>query len=90
MRAGVQWACLNLKTNMENSHNRNLSITNKSGKTGVYKNHDKWYAYITVNYNSIFLGSYDDFQDAVNARIAAEQQYGFTCDNIVADYDKID
>ena len=47
-----------------------------------------WYAYITVNYKTKHLGSFSQYADAVNARKEAEKKYGFTCDDIVADYDK--
>ncbi len=79
-----------LKSNQRNSHNRGLSKVNTSGKTGVSYNKEKnmWTAYITVNYKTKYLGDYADFNDAVNARKEAEKRYGFTCDDIVADYDK--
>lgn len=79
-----------LKSNQRNSHNRGLSKINTSGKTGVSYNKEKniWTAYITVNYKTKYLGDYTNFNDAVNARKEAEKKYGFTCDDIVADYDK--
>lgn len=79
-----------LKSNQRNSHNRGLSKVNTSGKTGVSYNKEKnmWTAYITVNYKTKYLGDYTDFNDAVNIRKEAEKKYGFTCDDIVADYDK--
>lgn len=79
-----------LKSNQRNSHNRGLSKVNTSGKTGVSYNKEKnmWTAYITVNYKTKYLGDYTDFYDAVNVRKEAEKKYGFTCDDIVADYDK--
>lgn len=46
-----------------------------------------WTAYITVNYNTIYLGDFIEYEDAVNARLLAEEKYGFTCDDKVADYD---
>ena len=78
-----------LKSNQKNSHNRGLSKANSSGKTGVSFNKEKnmWTAYITVNYKTIFLGDFIEFNDAVNARKKAEELYGFTCDDIVAPYD---
>lgn len=78
-----------LKTNLENSHNRGLSKKNKSGKTGVFQRKDnkKWVAYIMVNYKSIYLGEFVDFDDAVAARKAAEIKYGFTCDDVKPEYD---
>lgn len=79
-----------LKSNQRNSHNRGLSKVNTSGKTGVSFREDigMWYAYITVNYKTKHLGSFSQYADAVKARKEAEKKYGFTCDDIVADYDK--
>lgn len=79
-----------LKSNQRNSHNRGLSKVNTSGKTGVSYNKEKnmWTAYITVNYKTKYLGDYTDFNDAVNVRKEAEKKYDFTCDDIVANYDK--
>ena len=78
-----------LKSSQENSHNRGLSKSNTSGKTGVSFNKEKsmWSAYITVNYKTIFLGDFTNFDDAVKTRKEAEKEYGFTCDDVVADYD---
>lgn len=81
-----------LKSNQNNSHNRGLSKANTSGKTGVSFNKQKnmWTAYITVNYKTIFLGDFNKYDSAVNARKNAEIKYGFTCDEIVADYDNME
>ena len=78
-----------LKTNADNMKNRNLSKANTSGKTGVSFTESKgmWTAYITINYETIYLGDFTRFEDAVNARLFAEKKYGFTCDDKVADYD---
>lgn len=79
-----------LKSNQENTHNRGLSKANSSGKTGVSFNKQKnsWTAYITVNYKTIYLGDFVNFEDAVQIRKDAEEKYGFTCDENVAEYDK--
>lgn len=81
---------LKLKTNEENSHNRCLSKANTSGKTGVSFNKQKrlWTAYITVNYKTIHLGDFIDINEAIDVRKAAEKKYGFTCDDVIAEYDK--
>lgn len=71
---------LALKSNEENSHNRDISITNTSGCTGVYKNGNKWQAKITVHYKNIFLGSFGSYEEAVKARRDAEVKYNFTCE----------
>lgn len=80
---------IKLKPNIENTHNRNTSVTNTSGKTGVSynKRDDDWNAYITVNYKTINLGSYKEYEDAVKARKEAEIKYGFTCDDVIPEYD---
>lgn len=79
-----------LKSNKNNSHNRGISKVNTSGKTGVSFNKQKnaWTAYITVNYKTIHLGDFADYDKAVKTRKAAEEKYNFTCDDVVADYDK--
>ena len=78
-----------LKNNQENCKNRSRSKKNTSGKTGVHFNKDsnKWTAYITVNYKTIYLGAFTNKEDAINARIKAENKYGYTCDDNVAEYD---
>ena len=80
-----------LKTNKENCKNRGISKANTSGKTGVSFNKDKgmWTAYITVNYKTIFLGDFVDLNEAINIRKEAEKKYGFTCDDVVAEYDEV-
>ena len=78
-----------LKTNQKNSHNRGLSITNTSGKTGVSFSKEKnlWASYITVNYKTIHLGYFKDINDAILEREKAEKKFGYTCDKNVAEYD---
>ncbi len=80
-----------LKNNMGNCKNRSLSKANSSGKTGVSfdKRSNTWVSLITVNYKTKYLGRYKSFDDAVKARKDAERKYGFTCDDIVAEYDKV-
>lgn len=78
-----------LKSNQDNMKNRSLSKANTSGKTGVcfMKSKNRWSAYITVGYKTISLGNYLKYEDAVLARLRAEEKYGFTCDDKVANYD---
>jgi len=79
-----------LKSNQKNTHNRGLSKANTSGKTGVSFMHDRsiWCAYITINYKTKILGYFSQYEEAVKARKEAEMKYNFTCDDIVASYDK--
>lgn len=80
---------LYLKSNQNNSHNRGLSKTNTSGKTGVSfrTNINMWQAYITVNYKTKHLGFFLNIDDAIKARKEAETKYKFTCDDVVDTYD---
>ena len=56
--------------------NRRRQINNTSGYTGVHWNklRNKWQAVIQRNGKKINLGCFDDFEDAVRARQAAEEQ----------------
>lgn len=61
------------------SFNTRKAKNNTSGRTGVYwfKRVNKWIASIMVNDTQIHLGYFKNFQDAVNAREAAEvMHYG--------------
>lgn len=69
-----------LKNNEENSHNRDISVSNTSGCTGVYKRGKKWFAKITVHYKNIYLGTFDSYEDAVKTRRDAEIKYNFICE----------
>ena len=56
---------------------RKLNRNSTSGCRGVSKMAEtgKWRATITVDRRSIHLGTFDEFEDAVRARRAAERQY---------------
>lgn len=66
-------------TSHQNSMNMGKKCTNKSGVTGVRKkivnSGIRWYASITYNYESIWLGIYDTFDEAVHARLKGEIKY---------------
>lgn len=68
---------LRICSQSNNSMNRKLSIKNMSGFTGVQfnKKSNKWYSKISVNGKHIFLGSYNNIEDAINARKNAEIKY---------------
>lgn len=68
-----------------NLRNTMLCGNNTSGVTGVsYNKHaSKWIASIKVNYKYSYLGVYQEFDDAVMARLSAEQRSGWG--NCVAD-----
>lgn len=68
---------LRIVTRSQNQMNVALSSNNTSGVTGVHfdKNEQKWKAQIGINYKRIYLGSFDNFDDAVKARKEAEEKY---------------
>jgi hypothetical protein len=70
---------LRLVTQSENNKNSSRPKSNTSGVIGVSKRRDngKWIAQIQGNYKKIFLGSFDNLEDAIAARKEAEIKYGF-------------
>jgi len=69
---------LRLCTNSQNLQNHTkLPLDNTSGIIGVFwiTDKNKWRAEIQVNKNKINLGYFNNFKDAVDARIQAEEQY---------------
>lgn len=77
-------ANLRIATNAQNHMNIGLTTTNTSGHTGVYwsKARQKWVAQIGVGVyentgkkHCMYLGSYDNKEDAITARKQAEEKY---------------
>lgn len=64
-------------TRIENSINKGIQTNNTSGVVGVswHKQHQKWYAYITVNKKRISLGLFEDLEKAKEVRVQAEIKY---------------
>lgn len=60
-----------------NAKNRMRASNNTSGKTGVSwsKRKNKWVAYIGVNNKHVYLGSYNNIQEAIDVRLKAEEKY---------------
>lgn len=61
----------------ENSRNRGRYKNNKSGVTGVFwhKQSGKWASLIKVNKKPIYVGFFNDKEDAIKARLNAEVKY---------------
>lgn len=73
--SNCRWA-----TNSIQGYNKGLDPNNTSGKSGVsfYTKQGKWSAEIHVDGEHIRLGLFNNFEDAVNARLKGEiQHYGF-------------
>lgn len=68
---------LRVVTTSQNAMNHILSARNTSGTTGVVwmKNRNNWKAEIKINGETIYLGSFDEFDDAEKARNEAEEKY---------------
>jgi hypothetical protein len=64
---------------VQNGRNQKMNMMNSSGAPGVHWSapHKRWRAYISVNRKRIWLGLFQDFEDAVNARKAAERNFDF-------------
>lgn len=58
-------------------NNRAINSNNTSGYRGVSyrKDRNKYRAYIKFQGKDIFLGNYDDIEDAIKARKCAEEKY---------------
>lgn len=70
---------LSTGTQRENCLDQSKRINNKSGITGVYWNtrSEKWHVQIGDKSTSIHIGYFQNLEDAVAARKAAEVQYGY-------------
>jgi len=66
-------------TRAENMRNASLSKANTSGVTGVglFRRDNKHHSQIMINGETIHLGYFDNFKDAVDARKKAEIKYNF-------------
>jgi hypothetical protein len=79
VRNDNRWVNLRSVSDRENSQNRAISTLNTSGVTGVHwhKVNKKWTARIKIKGRWLHIGGFHDFDEAVNARKAAERKYGF-------------
>lgn len=61
----------------DNAKNKSVRSDNTSGFTGVYldKRNGGWFAAITADGETHYLGSFRNFEDAVRARIEGEKEY---------------
>ena len=74
-----RWCNLREVNNADNMKNASISRNSTTKINGVsfMKSHNKYRAQITVNRKQIHLGVFEDINDAIKARKAAEVQYGF-------------
>lgn len=64
-------------TQKQNSENMSLKKNNASGHRGVYwaKRNKRWVAQIKHNNKQIYLGEFEDKEDAIKARLKGEKKY---------------
>ena len=63
-------------THAQNHQNVGVRSDNSSGVTGVsfLKKSGRWLAYININRKRIRIGEFEDFEDAVKARLEAKKE----------------
>lgn len=68
---------LRIVNRSQNNTNKGLRKHNTSGCTGVswHSKREQWYSRINVNKKTIFLGWFNDYDEAVKARKEAEEKY---------------
>lgn len=84
VRDDDRWCNLRHVSRQCNNRNCGNPRTNTSGVKGVCwdRRYEKWHADIMVNKKKHYLGRYNDFDDAVCARLAAEQCLNWSgCDS---------
>lgn len=68
-------ANLRVCTQKQNCLNTSLRSDNSTGHTGISINRGKYRARIVVDGKEIYLGAFDDIDEAIEARRAAEEKY---------------
>jgi hypothetical protein len=77
VRSDNRWSNLRSVSRAENLRNRRLSCQNTSGTHGVYARSWGWQAYIRADGKTKCLGSFKTKEEAVEARRAANEKYGY-------------
>lgn len=66
---------LRVATHTQNMMNRKMHRNNKTGFKGVYRNREKFVAFIGEHGNAHYLGIYDTPEEAYKAYLEAAQKY---------------
>ena len=74
-----RWSNLREVNRTENARNMGLRTTSNSGAVGVSfdRVNNKWRATIRLNYKQVHLGRFATKDEAIAARLSAEQLHGF-------------
>lgn len=72
-----RWRNLREANSVTNGRNRKIGCNNTSGVIGVYwfEKHQKWAANIKLQDRRVALGTFDSYEEAVAARVAAEKKH---------------
>ena len=62
-------------THAQNSTNRSIQSNNKSGVIGVCYYQNAWNVELSLNKKKVFLGRFQNFEEAVKVRLLAEIKY---------------
>ena len=83
-KSNNKWDNLREASHSINSFNTGIKKSNSSGCTGVHFNkiRNKWIATIGIKKRSVWLGQFNDFKKAVQARTLAENKYAFYINKI--------
>lgn len=75
-----RWANLRHVTQGVNNKNTSKQANNSSGHTGIHitKGLGRFKARAKLNNKDVYLGTYDDIEDAIAARVAFNKDNGFT------------
>lgn len=77
IRDDNRWENIRSVTHRENCLNQRMPRHNSTGFVGIYKEQGKWRARVQFNKKNIHLGCFDDLNDAISARKAANLKFGF-------------
>jgi hypothetical protein len=75
-----KWNNLRSVSRKINQRNKCRHRNNTSGHTGIYweKRISKWFVKLAVDGKQVYLGYFKDKNEAIQCRLAAEKQHGYT------------
>lgn len=76
-RSNNRWENLRVVSRAENQQNMSRHRANSSGATGVYRNSRRGKKWIVTIGGGEYIGRFDDFNEAVAARLAAQEARGY-------------
>ncbi len=79
IRDDNRWANLRAVSHVENSKNQKTPKSNTSGHIGVFwsSREQRWVSWVRIFGKTRYVGKFKDKDDAIQARLKANEQYGF-------------